>query len=319
MQPPGISVIDAARLRPVPAGGPPQPVPPAPAAVPHLFTVDVEEYFQVSAFDHVVSRDDWATRESRVEHSVDLLLELLARHSATGTFFTLGWVAARHPALVRRIAASGHEVASHGWEHRRVTSLGPKEFRQDVRRTRALLEHLAGMPVVGYRAPSFSIAPGWEWAFDILLEEGYLYDSSLFPIRRPGYGYPDAQAAIHRVERTGGMLRELPMTTIVWAGLRLPASGGAYFRHFPYALTRRAFREHRDHGRSAVFYVHPWELDALQPRLPVSLLTRLRHYRGISRVLPRLEQLLSEFRFSSVIRCVPLGWRGPTRTPARAG
>lgn len=288
---------------PAPAAAPSRVLSAAPASPPgpaHLFTVDVEEYFQVSAFDRVLDRARWGEMESRVERSVDTLLELLDRHGASGTFFTLGWVAAARPGVVRRIAEAGHEVASHGWSHRRVYTLRPGEFREEVHRSRALLEGLAGRAVVGFRAPSFSILPGCEWAFDILLDEGYRYDSSLFPIRRPGYGYPDAPTRPHRIERTPGDLLEVPMTTTSLAGLRLPAAGGAYFRHFPYALTRRALREKGREGGAGVFYVHPWEIDPGQPRLPAGRVTRARHYGGLARTLRRLERLLAEFRFTSV-------------------
>jgi len=271
-------------------------------ATPHVFSVDVEEYFQVLAFEQSVPRSSWDTLPSRVDESVDRLLELLARHSATATFFTVGWLAERKPALVRRIAALGHEIACHSWWHRRVTTLPPEEFRRDVRRCRELLEDVTGRRVAGFRAPSFSIVPGVEWAFDILVEEGYRYDSSVFPIRLRDYGYPGAPADAYEVRRPAGVLLELPMATTVIAGVRLPAAGGGYLRHLPYALTERAFREHGARGASGMFYVHPWEIDEGQPRLPVSWVTRLRHYAGISRTLPRLERLLSQFRFVSVER-----------------
>ena len=269
---------------------------------PHVFSVDVEEYFQVLAFEQVVSRASWDTLPSRVEESVGRLLELLARHSATATFFTVGWLAERKPALVRRIAEAGHEIASHSWWHRRVTALPPEEFRRDVRRCRDLLENVTGRRVAGFRAPSFSIVPGLEWAFDVLIEEGYRYDSSVFPIRRREYGYPGAPPDAYEIRRPAGVLLELPMATTVIAGVRVPAAGGGYLRHLPYSLTERAFREHGARGASGMFYVHPWEIDEGQPRLPVSWLTRLRHYSGIPRTLPRLERLLSQFRFVSVER-----------------
>ena len=270
--------------------------------VEHLFTVDLEEYFQVSAFEGIAPRDRWDSFPSRVERNVDELLQLLARHDAAATFFTLGWIADRHPALVKRIAGAGHEIASHGWWHRRVTSLSRDEFRTDVRDARRILEDVAGQPVVGYRAPSFSMVPGTEWAFDVLIEEGYRFDSSLFPIRRPGYGYPGADPYRHTLARAGGVLVELPLATTSWLGVRLPAAGGGWFRQLPYALTRRAFREHSDRGVPAVFYVHPWEIDPAQPKLATSALTRVRHYRGLDRTMPRLERLLGEFRFTSVQR-----------------
>ena len=271
------------------------------ASTTHIFTVDVEEYFQVSAFERLVSRADWEALPSRVERSTDMLLDLLARRGMTGTFFTLGWIADKHPAVVRRIADAGHEVASHGWWHRRVTSLTHEEFRRDVRSSKEILEDVSGQPVFGFRAPSFSITPGTEWAFDILLEEGYRYDSSLFPIQRPGYGYPSAPPIPHLIQQPAGTLYELPMATVRYAGLRIPAAGGAYFRHFPYALVRRAFREHTASGIPALFYIHPWEVDPDQPRLRASWLTRVRHYGGLRKTLPRLERLLSEFRFTSAV------------------
>ncbi|HEU4648222.1 MAG TPA: XrtA system polysaccharide deacetylase [Gemmatimonadales bacterium] len=271
-------------------------------ATAHFFTVDVEEHFQVSVFDRVVDRADWERLPSRVEANVDVLLELLDRHGTVGTFFTLGWIADRKPALVRRIAAAGHEIASHGWWHRRVSTLTAAEFREEVRRSKQTLEDVAGQAVVGFRAPSFSIVPGVEWAFDVLLEEGYRYDSSLFPIRRPDYGYPAAITVPHQLERAAGPLLELPMATTVLAGLRVPAAGGGYLRQFPYRLIARAFREHAAVGLPAMFYIHPWEVDPNQPRLSVPALTRWRHYGGLARTLPRLERLLREFRFTSVAR-----------------
>lgn len=267
----------------------------------HYFSVDVEEYFQVSAFEGSVSRDSWDLLPSRVEGSVYGLLDLLARHGARGTFFTLGWVAERHPDMVRRIAQAGHELASHGWDHKRVTQIGPSEFRESVRRTKACLEELCGVPVLGFRAPSFSIVPGREWALDVLAEEGYRYDSSLFPIRRPGgYGYASAGRDPYRLDRAKGSLEELPPATLRRWGLNLPAGGGAYFRIFPYALVRAAVREYDARGVPAVFYMHPWEIDPDQPRQRVSWSARFRHYTGLARTLPRLERLLSEFRFTAI-------------------
>jgi polysaccharide deacetylase family protein (PEP-CTERM system associated) len=266
----------------------------------HFFTVDVEEYFQVNAFEDIVSRDAWPSFPSRVAQNVDRVLEVLSRFGVHGTFFTLGWVAKRHPRVVTRIVAAGHEIASHGWWHRKVTSLTVSEFREDVRSTKALLEDITGRPVLGYRAPSFSIVPGREWAFDVLIEEGYRYDSSIFPVRRTDYGYPDAAPIAHVIERPAGRLCEFPLATMLWNGVRIPAAGGGYLRHFPYNMIRRAFREHTDEGLPAVFYIHPWELDPEQPRLPVSLLTKVRHYGGLRNTGERLERLLGEFRFTSL-------------------
>lgn len=273
-----------------------------PKPVAHLFTVDVEEHFHVNAFDRLVSPSDWDRLPSRVEANVDGLLDLLARRNAVGTFFVLGWVARKQPAIVRRIADAGHELASHSFWHRRVGTLSPADFREDVRVAKAAIEDAAGHPVFGFRAPSFSIVPGTEWAFDVLLEEGYRYDSSIFPIRRPGYGYPEAPTHAYRIRRPAGVLLEIPLATTTVAGLRLPAAGGGYLRHLPIGLIQRALREHSGRRAPAMFYIHPWEIDPEQPRLAVSFLTRVRHYRGLAKTLPRLERLLDEFRFTSVAR-----------------
>jgi polysaccharide deacetylase family protein (PEP-CTERM system associated) len=275
---------------------------PMTAPVDHLFTVDVEDYFQVNAFEGIVARSGWDAYTTRVERNVDLILELLERKRTLATFFTLGWVADRRPQVVRRIAAAGHEIASHGWWHRRVTQMNPQEFREDLRSSRALLEDVGGQRVFGFRAPSFSILPGMEWAFDLMLEEGYCYDSSLFPIRRPGYGYPGANPAPHYIQRNGGTLLELPPATMTLAGLRLPAAGGGYFRQFPYTVFQNAFARLTRNRVSGVFYIHPWEVDPDQPRLPVGMISRIRHYTGLERTLPRLDRLLSDFRFTSVVR-----------------
>jgi polysaccharide deacetylase family protein (PEP-CTERM system associated) len=266
----------------------------------HFFTVDVEEYFQVNAFEDIVSRDAWPSFPSRIALNVDRVLDVLTRFGVRGTFFTLGWVAKRHPRVVTRIAAAGHEVASHGWWHRKVGSLSVGEFREDVRSTKALLEDITGTAVMGYRAPSFSITPGREWAFDVLIEEGYAYDSSIFPVKRTDYGYPEATPIAHVIERPAGRICEFPLATVLWNGVRIPAAGGGYLRHFPYNIIQRAFREHSEEGQPAVFYIHPWELDADQPRLPVPLLTKVRHYGGLRSTGERLERLLGEFRFTSL-------------------
>lgn len=270
----------------------------------HHFTIDLEEYFQVSAFEGRVPRAEWERLESRVAGQAALLLELLARHEARATFFVLGWLAERQPDLIRTIAAAGHEIASHGWDHVRVTHQTPRQFRASVQRSKAVLEDITGAPVAGFRAPSFSIVPGREWALDILIEEGYRYDSSLFPVRRPGgagrYGYPDGQPYPHWLDRPTGRLAEIPPTTLDWCGFRLPAAGGAYFRLFPYALVRAALHQCERQGVSGTFYIHPWEVDAEQPRFAVPWSTRLRHYGGLRGTPRRLDRLLSEFRFTTI-------------------
>lgn len=260
----------------------------------------MEEYFHVNAFEPYLARASWEAQPSRVEESTARLLDLLARFGHRGTFFIVGWLADRKPGLVRRIAAAGHEVASHSWWHRRVSALTPEEFREDVARTKARIEEIAGQPVRGFRAPSFSIGPGMDWAFDILLETGHEYDSSVFPIRRPGYGWPGAPTTPYDIRRPAGLLREYPMTVLEVAGWRVPAAGGGYFRQFPYAVTQAAFRRAGAAGRPGMFYIHPWELDPGQPRVGCSRLTGLRHYRGLAGTAARLERLLGEFAFDRV-------------------
>jgi polysaccharide deacetylase family protein (PEP-CTERM system associated) len=266
----------------------------------HFFTVDVEEYFQVKALESVVRRDDWLSRPSRVAPSIDALLESLDRRGARGTFFVLGWLAEHRPEVVLNIAAAGHEIASHGYWHERVTTLDADAFREDIRSSKHALEDLTGTAVLGYRAPNFSIIPGWEWAFDCLIEEGYAYDSSLFPFRRRGYGYPGAQRAPHVIQRASGRIAEFPLATTSIFGYSVPAAGGGYLRHLPLVVVQRAFREASARREPATFYIHPWEIDAGQPRLPVSALNRVRHYRGLGGTLGRIERLLDEFRFDTI-------------------
>jgi len=275
------------------------------ASTKHVFSVDLEEYFQVSAFEADVSRRGWAERTTRVEASTDLLLELLAEFETHATFFTLGWIADRHPRLVRRVADAGHEIASHGWWHRRIPTCTREEFRAEVADSRRALEDVTGVRVLGHRAPSFSLVPGSEWALDVLIEEGYAYDSSIFPVHRGDYGYPGWDPEPHFVTRPAGRIFEIPLTTTTVGGWRVPAAGGGYLRHLPYALIRRAFRQSSRADRPGMFYIHPWELDPEQPRLDVPWLTRLRHYGGLERTLPRVRRLLSEFKFSSVERVFP--------------
>lgn len=275
---------------------------PAARAIRHVFTVDVEEHFHVHALEGVVDRSGWSDHPSRVEASTDRLLELLDGAGARGTFFILGWVARRHPAVVRRIAGAGHEVASHGMNHRRVRELGREGFRRDVRTSRAVLQDITGTTVRGYRAPSFSIRDGQEWALEVLVEEGYAYDASRMPVRRPSLTGPSQPVEAHTVETRAGPILEVPITPVQKAGVTLPAGGGAYFRHLPYALTRAALRTAEERGSPGVFYLHPWELDPEQPRLPVRPITRLRHYGGLSRTAARLRRLLGEFSFESVRR-----------------
>lgn len=273
----------------------------APAPPYHHFTVDVEEYFQVSAMERYVPRASWEGMPSRVVAQTRELLELMARHDARGTFFILGWVAERYPKLVREIAAAGHEIASHGWDHARVTDLNPDTFRDSVRRTRELLASISGKAVTGFRAPSFSIVPGREWALDVLVQEGYGYDSSLFPVSRRGYGYPGAGRDPYWIDCPSGTLIEMPPATLRRFGLNLPAAGGGYLRLLPLRLMHAAIESTERRNAPATLYIHPWEIDPEQPRIDVSWATRVRHYGGLERTTDRLTSLLSSYCFRPIV------------------
>lgn len=289
--------------RPVTLGGPrasPKIRMNSPVPISHHFTVDVEEHFQVAAFEQHVSRSQWDTLPSRVHRGVRALLELLAERDAHGTFFILSWVAQRQPALVREIAEAGHEIASHGTDHQRITKLSRDAFRQSVVDSKAILEDVTGHTVLGYRAPSFSITRDVEWALDVLIETGYRYDSSLYPVRRDGYGFAGGERDPHVVRRAAGSLHEFPPATVQWGSTVLPAGGGAYFRHLPYTLIRSALSDAERRGVPGTFYIHPWELDPEQPRVSVPYRTHLRHYGGLTRTVPRLRKLLGTFQFQSI-------------------
>jgi len=261
-------------------------------------TVDVEDYFHVSVFDKTVRRTDWGAMESRVVANTERLLELFDEYAVRGTFFVLGWVAEQHPSLVRSITARGHELASHGYAHRLVYEQTPESFREDVRRSKALIEDLSGKRVNGYRAPSFSVTEQSLWALDVLLEEGYRYDASIFPIRHDRYGIPDAPRWPHRVPRASGSLFEVPGSTVRVGGHNLPVAGGGYFRILPYAWTRWGMRRvNTIDEQPAVFYLHPWEIDPDQPRLPAGLLGQFRHYRNLHQTEARLRSLMRDFSF----------------------
>jgi polysaccharide deacetylase family protein (PEP-CTERM system associated) len=233
------------------------------------------------------------------------LLELLERHSVRCTCFVVGWLAEREPGMVRAIAEGGHEIASHGWEHELVGRLGPDGFRASIRRCKQVLEDITGRRVSGFRAPSFSIVPGLEWAFDTLLEEGYRYDASLFPVRRhPTYGYPGAERYPHWIQRDGGALLEIPSTTLRLLGGTWPASGGWYFRMLPYALVRSALEQAEAGGAPGTFYIHPWELDDWTPTVAAPRLQKIRTFAGRSGILERLDRMLSDFQFGPVSETV---------------
>jgi polysaccharide deacetylase family protein (PEP-CTERM system associated) len=267
-----------------------------------VFTVDVEDWFQVSAFDGTISRDSWNDRESRVEQNTDRILALLHEAGATGTFFALGWVANRFPHLIRRIADAGHEVASHGFQHQRIPTISEAEFREDVRSAKAVLEDAGGVAVVGYRAPSFSLTDDVMWAARVLVEEGYTYDSSRFPIARRGYGTASGRCEPHLLDTDSGPLAEYPPAVWEVLGTRVPVAGGGWFRQLPLWVIQQGLGAVLRAGRPAVFYIHPWEIDPGQPRLPVGAITTIRHYRGLRAAESRLRTLLHTWRFTSFQR-----------------
>lgn len=284
-------------------------------AIVNAMTVDVEDYFHASAFDRVVSRTSWPERESRVAANTHRLLELFDRHLVKGTFFILGWVAVRHPALVREIANLGHEIASHGFDHQLIYTLTREQFRNDVHRAKDVLEQSAGRPVLGYRAPSFSIVRESMWALDVLIEEGHTYDASVFPIHHDRYGIPDSSRRAQVIERPSGSIVEVPGSTVRIGGTNWPVAGGGYFRLLPYQWTKWGIaRINAVDDEPAVFYIHPWEIDPDQPRLPASRVTRWRHYHGLDQTAARLDQLMSDFRFDTVT--ASLAARGTVVAPA---
>lgn len=264
---------------------------------------DVEDYFQVQAFEETCARDRWDDYECRVERNTNLILDLLAERDARATFFTLGWVAERYPAIVRRMVAEGHELASHGYAHHRVDGQTPEEFRADIRRTKKILEDVAGVPVRGYRAATFSVGATTPWAFRVLEEEGYAYSSSVYPVAHDNYSNPDAPRFAYRPHGTE-RLWEYPISTVRLGGRNIPCGGGGYFRFAPYAAFRGAIRHINDRERQpAIFYLHPWEVDPDQPRPEgVRFKSRLRHYLNLRRTLPRLNRLLQDFRWDRIDR-----------------
>ncbi len=273
----------------------------APCKLLNALTVDVEDYYQVEAFTDVVQREDWGNWESRVERNTKLLLEVFARNQVKGTFFTLGYVAEKHPSLIREIAANGHEIACHGYHHKLIYKQTPDEFRQDLRNSKPRLEDLIGAAVIGYRAPSYSITAKSLWALDILIEEGFSYDSSIFPVHHDRYGIPEAERFPHILHRAAGEIIEFPPSTVKLGGVNLPISGGGYFRLLPYSLFRLGWQTiNRRESESAIFFLHPWEVDPGQPVVPGTRLNIWRHRVNLSRTEKRLERLLKDFTFTSV-------------------
>jgi polysaccharide deacetylase family protein (PEP-CTERM system associated) len=278
----------------------------------NAMTIDVEDYFQVSAFERSVPRQSWDTLESRVCRNTDRLLEIFQRARTRATFFVLGWVAERFPALVTRIADAGHEIGSHGYAHRLIYEQSIDEFRTDLRNSRAALTAATDAVIHGYRAPSFSITPRSLWALDVIREEGFVYDASVFPIRHDRYGLPSSPRGFHALHQKSGTLWECPASTVRIAGTNLPVAGGGYFRLLPYAWTRWGISDlNKREGRPAIFYLHPWEIDPDQPRLPGSRLSQFRHYRNLDKTEKRLERLLSDFAFAPLTDVLGLSRRAP--------
>lgn len=267
----------------------------------NALSVDVEDWFQVGAFERTLKRADWDGLTHRVEGNTDAVLDLFAQADVKATFFTLGWVAERYPALMRRISEAGHEVASHGYDHARVFTFTPEEFRADLRKSRAILEDASGQAVTGYRAPSFSIDPRTPWAHPILAEEGYRYSSSVAPIRHDHYGWPDSPRFAWKPV-AGSPLVELPVTTAKWGKRTLAAGGGGFFRLLPYGFSRWAIRQVNEHaGRPAIIYFHPWEIDPDQPHVAEApLRSRLRHYSNLSVMAAKLRRLTRDFAWTRV-------------------
>jgi len=297
-----------ARITPVGSSAATEPEPVV--GIVNCFTVDVEDYYMVSGFEKQIPRARWGEFESRVVPNTKRILRLLDRHNVKATFFILGWVARHQPDLVREIQASGHEIASHGYWHHLVYRQTPEEFRNDLRTSREVIEDAIDQPINIYRAPSFSITEKSRWALDILTEEGFRIDSSIFPIHHDRYGMADAEPGIHQIATPSGPLWEFPPSVVSWKGVNLPVGGGGYFRLYPLKLTIRWLQKiNRDRQRPFIFYIHPWEVDPDQPRIQNgSRLSRLRHYVNLSRTERRLETILENFQFAPAGNVVPQQW-----------
>lgn len=267
----------------------------------NALTIDVEDYFQVAALAEAVDYDDWASMEYRVEANTDRILSLFDEAGVKGTFFTLGWVAERSPEMVKRIAAAGHEVASHGYSHQLIYNQTPEVFREETIRSKKILEDIVQAPVTGYRAASYSITNESRWALDILAEQGFTWDSSIFPVHHDRYGMPGTPRWPHRLTTDKGYeLAEFPLSTLKFPGYTLPIAGGGYFRLFPYWFSRMGLGSINRQGKPFVFYLHPWEVDPEQPRLDVKWFSRFRHYNNLDVCEQRLATLLSDFRFTTM-------------------
>lgn len=266
----------------------------------NMMSVDVEDYFQVSAFEKRISRDDWDRLPCRVAQNTHHVLDLFSEFDVKSTFFVLGWVAERYPEIVRRIVDEGHELASHGYDHRRVTDLSPEEFRKDIIKSSAILEQIGGVKLKGYRAPSYSIVESNLWAHEILSECGFVYSSSVYPIKHDHYGIPDAPRFKYRT--TSPDLIEFPISTVRRFGRNFPAGGGGFFRLYPYAISKLAINTlHRKDGKASIFYFHPWELDSDQPKISgIPLKTRFRHYLNLDKTEDKLKHLLRDFEWNTM-------------------
>ncbi len=298
----------------------------------NFLTIDVEDYFQVHAFSRTIRTDQWGSFELRVEKNTERILQLLAREGTEATFFVLGWIAERAPDLVRKIHEAGHEVASHGYGHQHIGRQTPEGFRQDIRRSKKILEQITGKPVLGYRAPTYSITNRTLWALTILAEEGYRYDSSIFPIRHDQYGIPSAPREPFRIllengnatcfedlkirpvqlplegcePAAPGEILEIPVATFRMLGVNIPVAGGGYFRIFPYRFVKWGLKRVSREGRAFVFYLHPWEIDPDQPRIPhLPLRSRFRHYTHLDKTEQRLQSLVRDFPFTRISSLFP--------------
>jgi polysaccharide deacetylase family protein (PEP-CTERM system associated) len=264
----------------------------------NALTIDLEDYYHVSAFSSGNPPDDWSSRQSRVERNTHLLLDWLDEAGCKATFFTLAWVAKQYPQLVRQVAERGHEIACHSLRHRTVYEMTPQEFREDTQEAKQLLEDSSGSPVYGYRAPSFSITRESFWALEILVELGFRFDSSIFPVKHPNYGIPDSPRHPHRIRTPNGSIVEFPMSTLDFGGRRSPFGGGAYFRFLPYWYTRCVINLlNRRENLPVCVYIHPWEIDPEQPRMDGSLTARIRHYVGLRGTPKKLQKLIHDFDF----------------------
>lgn len=266
----------------------------------NALSIDVEEYFQATAFNGGVPYDNWDSYESRVHSATEKILSILSRHDTKATFFIVGWVARKHPGIVKAIQKEGHEIACHSYAHREISEQTPDAFRKDLCLARSILEDITGQPVKGYRAPTFSITRDTLWALDILIEEGFQYDSSVFPIRHDRYGMPKAERFPSVIRRNGYTILEFPMSTLRLMGINLPFAGGGYMRLLPSSLVSRAIDKINGQGQPVIVYVHPWEFDPDQPRIHASPVTNFRHYHNIATMSTKFQRLLSRHKFAPV-------------------